>query len=172
MKRLKRPLKDRRTISLSPLGVQLMGEGLLPVLLLKGRSEDGIGEWSLPVPLSPLEAGLTLGQAQPHLELTGPHKGTARIFESLNLQITKACFEDIQGQKQLLRLHLKNHPTEDSLLVPAAGVLSLCLALKVPIYASKEFIQKSQAMANELQGMAEGLKQAAVSLKKNHQYLQ
>lgn len=158
-----------KDIELAPLGVQIMGEGLLPVLLLKERDT---GEMRLPVPLSPLEAGLTLGQTQPDLELAGPHKGTAAIFDSLGLKITKASFEDIQGQKQLLRLHFENHPHLQSLLVPAAGALSLCLALKVPVYASKEFIRRSQEMASELQGLAQDLKKASVSLKKNHQYLQ
>lgn len=164
-----RPAKN---VELAPLGVQIMGEGLLPVLLLKEREPQGFGELSLPVPLSPLEAGLTLGQAQPNLEIAGPHKGAAAIFDSLGLKITKATFEDIQGQKQLLRLHFENHPHLKSLLVPAAGALSLCLALKVPVYASKEFVLRSRAMANELQGLAQDLKKASVSLKKNHQYLQ
>lgn len=164
--------KPESRVELQPLGVQLMGEGLLPLLLLKERGADGLGDLSLPVPLSPLEAGLTLGQAQPNLELTGPHKGTAAIFDSLNLKIKKATFEDIRGQKQMLRLEFENHPHLDSLLVPAAGALSLCLALKVPIFASREFIRRSQSMANELQGLARDLKEASVSIKKNHQYLQ
>lgn len=149
-----------------------MGEGLLPVLLMRGRTADSVGEWSLPVPLSPLEAGLTLGQSQPHFELTGPHRGTALIFESLKFKITRGTFEEIQQQKQMIRLHFDRHPHQESLLVPAAGVLSLCLALKVPLFASKEFIRKSQDLSSELQGMAEGLKRNSISLKKNHQYLQ
>ncbi|MBX3019417.1 MAG: hypothetical protein KF767_16140 [Bdellovibrionaceae bacterium] len=164
--------RESKPIQLKPLGVQIMGEGLLPVLLLKESAFEGFGDLSLPVPLSPLEAGLTLGQSQPHLELTGPHKGAAAIFESVGIKIKKATFEDIQGQKQLLRLTFENHPHLKTLLLPAAGALSLCLALKVPIYASKEFILRSQAMANELQGMAEDLKRAQVGLKKNHEFLQ
>lgn len=159
-------------ISLAPLGIHLMGEGLLPVLLLRGRSQDSGGEWSLPVPLSPLEAGLTLGQSQPQMDLTSPHSGTQLIFESMKLKITGAVFEEIRQQKQWIRLHLKQHPTLQSLLVPAAGVLSLCLHLKVPLYASREFILRSRSLSSELQGIAEGLKRNAVSLKKNHPYLQ
>lgn len=164
--------RTEKPIRLKPLGVQIMGEGLLPVLLLKEASLEGYGDLSLPVPLSPLEAGLTLGQSQPHLELTGPHKGAAAIFDSLGVKIKKATFDDIQGQKQLLRLHFENHPHLKTLLLPAAGALSLCLALKVPIFATKEFILRSQTMANELQGLAEDLKRANVTIKKTHSYLQ
>lgn len=155
-------------IPLAPVGIQLMGEGMLPVLLLK----DETGSVIMPVPLSPLEAGLTLGQSQPQLELMSPHRGSVQIFESLGLKIERAVFSEIRNQKQWLRLSLQGHPSMTSLLVPASGVISLCLHLQVPLFATQELIQKSRVMASELQGMAEGLKRRSVSVKKTHYYLQ
>lgn len=161
-------LRETGHIRLEVYGINIMGEGCPPVLLL--RSADG--EYSLPVPLGALEAGITLGQNHPGQDITNPHTGTAEILKSLDLKITKVVFEEIRTQKQFVRLYFRNHPKQDSLLMPAAGVMSLCTQLKIPIFAKKDFISKSQQLVSELHGMAEGLKLTSESLKMNHTYLQ
>lgn len=156
-------------VELEVFGINVMNEACPPVLLL--RNSDGA--LTLPVPLSPLEAGLTLGQSPALQNMTHPHSGVAEVLASCGLVITQAVFEEIRQQKQMLRLFFKNHPQKlSSLLLPAGGVMSFCLHQKVPVFASKEFIQKSQLLVSELQGMAEGLKLKAQSGRKGQVYLQ
>lgn len=181
-KQIEVPRKERRILSsdmtpktgveslieMKAFGVNLMGEGGLPILILR----DEAGHFSLPVPLSPMDAGLALSQSSTAARPSSPHKAAAHIFKAMNVKVTQAVFEEIRLQKQLLRVFFTGHPVEKSLLMPAEDAMTLCLHLEVPIYASTEFIKKSQELVSELQGLMEGIRSKAGMLKRNHAFIQ
>lgn len=164
--------KTRRTsenlIELLPYGVNLIGDGVRPVLLLRDKD----GNHNLSVPLNPIEAGVALSQSNKISKPASPHRGTVSILRSLELKITKVVFESVVNQRQMVRLFFKNHPSLESLVLTADEALSLCLFLEVPLYASLSFIEQSRQMLANLEGMIEGVKQDPKVLKRDHAYIQ
>lgn len=155
-------------IQLTPYGVNLLGDGLRPILLLR----DETGVHNLSVPLTAIEAGVALSQSNKVSKPASPHRGAVAIFKTLNLQITQAVFESVVNNRQMMRVYFAGHPTMESLLLTADEVLSLCLYLEVPLYASLSFIDQSRDMLANLEGMIEGVKVDPKVLKRNHAYIQ
>jgi hypothetical protein len=166
-KKTKVPL-NQTLIELVPYGVNLLGDGVRPVLLLR----DSSGIHNLSVPLNAIEAGVALSQSNKVSKPASPHRGAVAIFRSLNLEIEKAVFEKVENQRQMMRIFFKNHPTQKSLVVTADEALSLCLFLEVPLYSSLSFIHESQQMLSTLEGMIEGMKMDPKVLKRDHAYIQ
>lgn len=166
--RVRVPAASPDLIELLPFGVNLLGDGVRPVLLLR----DADGNHNLSVPLNPIEAGVTLSQSNKVSKPASPHRGTVSILKSLNLEITRMVFESVQNQRQMVRLHFRNHPKMDSLLLSADEALSLCLFMEVRIFASLQFIHESQQMLAHLEGMIEGLKLDPKLMKRDHAYIQ
>ena len=170
---LKDPKPFEGLIELEAYGVNLWGDGLRPVLLLRSKNKkEGEDAVTLPVPLNPVEAGVTLSQSNRNNKPVAIHKTTQLLLNSLDLSITACVFEEVRNQKQYVRLHFRNHPKKDSMVLLAEDAMSLCLYLEVPLFASLEFIQKSRTLLAELEGMVEGLKVNPEMLKRNHTYIQ
>lgn len=160
------PIND--LIELLPFGVNLLGDGVRPVLLLR----DVEGNHNLSVPLNPIEAGVALSQSNKISKPASPHRGTVAILKSLDLKISKIVFESVQNQKQMVRLYFEKHPKVKSLLLAADEALSLCLYLEIPMFASLNFINESRQMLANLEGMIEGVKQDPNLMKRDHAYIQ
>ena len=155
-------------IRLEPFGMTLTGDGMRPLLLLKDQS----GELTLPVPLSPLEAGVTLGQSSTAPLPSTTHQVTQLLLESMSVKITRCVFKELRSQNQIVELELTGHPNGTSKMrVRADAAMSLCLHLNVPLFASKEFIQKSRSTVVEMQGQAKALALNPKVLVRNHPYL-
>lgn len=154
-------------IRLKPYGLSVSTDFARPFLLLK----DDKHEFTLPVAVNPMEAGVALSQANKSLAPTTPHRFTEALLVSLNMQIERAVFVEIKGHFQYVRLYLKNHPTEDSIKVRADEVMSLCLHLEIPIFASKEYITKSRVMNAEMDDMNADIKAQPSILQKIHPYV-
>lgn len=170
--KLKKPAPQHRVpkglIELEPFGVNLLGDGVRPVLLLR----DPSGVHNLSVPLNPIEAGVALSQSNKVTKPASPHRGAVAIFKSLDLKITHCVFESVLNQRQMLRIYFKNHPYQKSILLSADEGISLCLFLEVKIYASLDFIQESRNLLASLEGMIEGIKLDPKALKREHAYIQ
>lgn len=155
-------------IRLYPYGLTLVQDPSRPTFLLK----DDTGKYTLPVSLSPIEAGVALTQANQSIVPTTPHKVTELLLQSLNLKIEKCIFVEIKGHHQFVRLFLDGHPTHGSLKARADEALSLCLHLDVPFFASKNFLSRSQVMCAEIDGLAQDPRLSSAVLGKTHGYLQ
>lgn len=127
-------------IELFPLGLSFAHDLKKPFLLLR----DAKNELTLSAALTPLEAGVFLAQNQNPAH--SPHGFLDRILKSFGIQLRQCVFVQIQSQTQLVRVYFTGHPQMNSLKLRADEALSLCLHYKVPIYATREFIQKSSLM--------------------------
>jgi hypothetical protein len=138
-------------LKLSPFGMTLTGDGQRPLLLMKDES----GELTLPVPLNPVEAGVTLSQSNKAIPPMSPHKATELLLTSLNMKISRCIFlESVRGHL-MVELDLENHPLrQKKLTLRAEEAMSLVLQLGVPIFATRDTILKSRNYVAEMQGQA------------------
>lgn len=143
---------ETNLVKLKAYGLSITSEFARPVLLLK----DDKGDLTLPVALSPIEAGLAISQSNKHQMPSSPHEFTKMLIESLGLQITRAVFCEIKGHYQFLKVFIKNHPSQEYIIVRADQVMSLLLHLNVDIFASREFVNGSRILNAEMDGITKG----------------
>ena len=80
-------------------------------------------------------------------------------------------FVEIKGVHQYVRLYMLGHPLYTSLKFRADEVMSLCIHSKIPIYATKSYINRSKLMSAEIVGLAKALAENPLAMIKPHQYL-
>jgi len=130
-------------VELKPFGLSLTNELAKPFMIFKDLKTEQL---TLPVPLAPIEAGLILAQSSTQNVPAVPHRFVEMLLNSMDISIEKCIFMEIKGLNQYVRLFLVGHPKYNSMKLKASEALSLCLHLKVPFFATKEFIQKSKKM--------------------------
>ncbi|QDK45454.1 MULTISPECIES: bifunctional nuclease family protein [unclassified Bdellovibrio] len=129
-------------VQLFPYGLSVTGDISRPFLLLKDESHA----YTLPVAVSPIEAGVALSQSNKSIAESTPHKFTQLLMESLGIEVRQAVFVEIKGANQYVRLYLTGHPKTNSIKVRADEAMSLCLHLGTPIFATKNYIGRSKVM--------------------------
>jgi Uncharacterized conserved protein len=134
-------------IQLFPFGLSVSTDAMRPFLLLKDESQ----EHTLPVALSPIEAGVALSQSNRAILQGSPHRFTSELIESLGIEIKQCVFVEIKGSHQYVRLYLNGHPKMTSMKLRADEAMSLCLHLGTPLFATKTFISRSRTMATEVE---------------------
>ncbi len=81
-----------------------------PFLLLKDQAH----QYTLPVAVSPIDAGVALSQSDKTVLSSSPHKFTALLMQSLGIEIKQAVFVEIKGSHQYLRLCISGHSETNS----------------------------------------------------------
>lgn len=138
-------------VRLFPYGLSVTTDATRPFLLLK----DEAHQYTLPVAVSAIDAGVALSQSNKMILESSPHKFTALMLESLGIEIKQAVFVEIKGAHQYLRLYISGHPRTNSVKLRADEAMSLCLYLGVPLFATKTFIGRSRVLTAELAGAAQ-----------------
>jgi len=151
-------------IQLFPFGISLTTDASRPFLLLKDQKQ----ECTLPVAVSPLEAGIALGQNNSQTLSASPHRFTKELLESLSIKPMQAVFVQIKGVHQFLRIYLSGHASLNSIKIRADEAMSLCLHLGVPLFATKAFINQSKLLNAQIDGLTQGLLKNQKILTKNH----
>lgn len=154
-------------VQLHPFGVSLGTDSNRPFLLLK----DSTHEFTLPVALSPIEAGVTLVQSSQSGAPTSPHRFTGLLLESMGVQAVQCVFVQIKGAHQYVRIYLKGHPKQNSIRLRGEEAMSLCLHLEIPIFATRGFIARSKILTAEIEGLGKGLRQIPQLNVKRHSYM-
>lgn len=153
-------------IQLFPFGVSLTTDAARPFLLLKDKDQTH----TLAVAVSPLEAGITLGQNHNQTLLATPHRFTQYLLESLSMKAVQAVFVEIKGVHQFLRIYLNGHSQVNSIKIRADEAMSLCLHLGVPLFATLKFINQSKLLNAQIEGLSEGLIRNQKILTKNNSH--
>lgn len=160
--------RDEDLIPLKVYGVTLGDSSQRPTFILK----DETGKHILPVPVTPMEAGVAMQQANQGVLPTTPHRVTEKLLETLNIRIEKAVFVEIRNHLQYVRLYFDGHPSYGSLKVRADEAMSLCLHLNVPLFVAPQILKKSKIMQEENQGILQDLRLNQGAHIKHHQYIQ
>lgn len=158
---------DKDLILLKPYGLSLSNDAARPFLILK----DVSGEYVLPVAINQLEAGVTLTQSANAALPVTMHKFSERLLKSLDITIERAVFVEIKGVHQFVRVYMNKHPQYQSMKFRADEVMSLCIHLKIPIFATISYINKSKVMSAEIVGIAKEIQENPSVLNRNHSYL-
>ena len=135
-------------VRLFPFGLSVTTDASRPFLLLK----DEAHQHTLPVAVSPIDAGVALSQSNRTTLESTPHKFTALLMQSLGVEIKQAVFVEIKGSHQYLRLYLSGHQNLNSIKLRADEAMSLCLYLGVPLFATRNFIGRSRVLSAEVEG--------------------
>lgn len=158
---------DKDLILLNPYGLSLSNDASRPFLILK----DVSGDYVLPVPINQLEAGVTLTQSSTSAIPITMHKFSESLLNSLDITLERAVFVEIKGVHQFVRVYMNKHPQYQSMKFRADEVMSLCIHLKIPIFATKAYINKSKVMSAEIVGTAKELQENPSLLNRHHSYL-
>ncbi len=158
---------ETELIELIPYGLSLSNDADRPFLILKDKTSEN----SLPVGINQLEAGVTLTQsAQSALPVT-LHRFSELLLNSLDIKLERCVFVEIKGVHQYVRIYMQGHPIYGSLKFRADEVMSLCIHQKIPMFATKSYIDRSKIMNAEILGQARKLADDPLVLLKPHQYL-
>ncbi|MBY0452433.1 MAG: DUF151 domain-containing protein [Bdellovibrionaceae bacterium] len=158
---------EKDLIELFPYGLSLSNDTTRPFMILKDKAQELV----LPVPINQLEAGVTLTQSA---HLSAPvtlHKFSESLLKSLDIKLERCVFVEIKGVHQYVRLYMSGHPQYHSMKFRADEVMSLCIHAKVPIFATKNIINRSKEMGAEMVAMAENAQNDPMTFIKTHQYL-
>lgn len=120
-----------------------------PLLLLREKN----GGQVFPVGVNAMEAQiLAYGSDRPD----GPHGTTLSLLREMNVQIAKAQFREIKGNRQLLEVHFVSNagskPKVKVIETMAESGISLALASKAPLFATARFIEQSRRTPFEIAG--------------------
>lgn len=154
-------------IELFPFGLSLTNDSTRPFMIFKDKQQ----EVSLPVVINQIEAGVTLTQSAQSTAPVSLHRFSESLLDSLSIKLERCIFVEIKGVHQYVRLYMSGHPQYHSMKFRADEVMSLCFHLKVPFFATKNFINRSKVMSAEIIGLAEGLQDNPLLLAKTHGYL-
>lgn len=160
-------VKDDELIELVAYGLSVGHEMGQPLLILKSLTQD----LTLPIPINPLEAGVTLAQSNKAIAPVSPHKATAALLKALSMGIEKCVFVEIKNSHQYVKLFVSGHPKVRTLKVKAEEVLSLCLYLEVPLFTTREFVLRSRVLVAELDDQRRELANHPNFLIKNQNYM-
>lgn len=158
---------EKDLVELFPYGLSLSNDTTRPFMILKDKAQELV----LPVPINQLEAGVTMTQSA---HLSAPvtlHKFSESLLKSLDIKLERCVFVEIKGVHQYVRLYMSGHPQYHSMKFRADEVMSLCIHLKVSIFATKNIINRSKEMSAEMVALAETAQNSPMSLVKTHQYL-
>lgn len=158
---------EKDLVELFPFGLSLSNDSTRPFMILKDKSK----EMTLPVPINQIEAGLTLSQSNQDNAPVQIHKFSESLLLSLDIKLERCIFVEIKGVHQYVRLYMLGHPQYHSMKFRADEVMSLCLYLKVPLFATTSFINRSKLMSAEIIGLAQNAQNNPMVLVKHHHYL-
>ncbi|MNK08023.1 hypothetical protein D3C87_259460 [compost metagenome] len=153
-------------VQLFPYGLSVTTDPMRPFLLLK----DEAHQYTLPVAVTPIEAGVSLAQSNKTILQASPHRFTAELLTSLGIEVKQCVFVEIKGSHQYVRLYLSGHAKLNSLKLRADEAMSLCLYLGTPLYATKNIIGRSRVMNAAMEEAAQNMQSFGL-YEKNGQYL-
>ena len=159
--------KSSDLIKLIPFGIQVSPDGMRPILILK----DEKGIHSMPVSLNPIEAGVAITQSNKNIAPSTPHRFSQSLLDSLNIKLESCIFTEIRGAHQYVLISFINHPSQKTMKFRADEVMSVCLHLNVPFYATLDYMSRSRVLSAQAEGAMRDLKLQPNILNKTHKYI-
>lgn len=158
---------EKDLIELFPYGLSLSNDATRPFMILKDKSQ----EMTLPVPVNQLEAGVTLTQSANAAMPVTMHKFSEALLDSLDIKLERCIFVEIKGIHQYVRVYMSGHPQYNSMKFRADEVMSLCIHMKVGLFATRNFINRSKVMSAEIVQLAQNAQANPLQFVKHHTYL-
>jgi len=144
---------EKQWVQVFPWGVALSADQSRPIMIFKDKEE----KMTLPVWLSPLDAGISLSQSMKQAVPSSPHNLTQKILGKVGAELKKCLFVEIKGHNQIVELHFEGHPDLKLLSHRADESLSFCLHAQAEFFAPHWFIEESRQLNSDLEGLQKGL---------------
>ena len=154
-------------IEVVPTSVTAGMDPARPVMIFKEKK----GEGTLPVWLSPLDAGIAITQDHVKNNATSPHDLASKVFEQLQLTLEKCFFTDIKGHHQYVELHFKGSDRIKTISTRADQAISFCLHQGALFYCTKDYMLRSREQDAHLTKFSSQLKIRPDMGKNRHPYL-
>ncbi len=138
-----------------------------PVMVFREKE----GSETLPVWLSPLDAGIAITQDHVKADATSPHDLASKVFQSLKITLKKCYFIEMKGHHQFVRLEFQGHPEIRHVTTRADQAISFCLHESSQFFVTKEYMARAREQDAQLSGFMVALKQYPDLGKNKHPYL-
>lgn len=150
-------------IELEAFGLTTGMDGVRPVMLFREKG----GEATLPVWLSPLDAGIALSQHQPQAFMLSPHDVTLSVLRELGLKVDACHFREIKGHHQWVELSFSGSRRFKRLKARADHAISFCMQARAKFYCTRGYLEQCRSVDAEIGGAA---RQARADLKRARQH--
>lgn len=154
-------------IELFPYGVTLGADHQRPILILKDESCN----ITVPVWLSPVEAGIAITQNNGKATASSPHALSFKVLEDLGITPVKCVLTEVKGHHQFVEVFFKGSRKLKSLCVRADQAVSFCLHAKVQFFCKIAFVESCRELELEQLGLESQLAGRPSVIKNKHPYL-
>ena len=141
---------DLSEIELEAFGLTTGMDGVRPVMLFREKG----GSATLPVWLSPLDAGIALSQHQPQAFMLSPHDVTLSVLKKLGIGIEACHFREVKGNQQYVELFFTGSRKFKTMRFRADHAISFCLQARAKFYCTREFLEQCRQVNAEIGGSA------------------
>ncbi len=157
-------LKPANEIELEAFGLTTGMDGARPVMLFREKG----GEATLPVWLSPLDAGIALTQHQPQTFMLSPHDVTLNLLSKLGVKLEVCHFREVKGNQQYVELIFSGSRKVKSMKVRADHAISFCMQAGVRFYCTRQYLEECRQVNAEISQPPPGARRA--DFKRNRQH--
>lgn len=154
-------------IELEPFGLTQGMERGRPVMLFREKG----GDQTLPVWLSPLDAGIALGQRSGRIFATSPHDVSLKILDQMGVKIKSCCFSEIKGHQQFVELTFSGSRKLKTATFRADHAVSFCLQARARFYCAPEYIEQCREIDASLDRTQFSLNSRATARRHGTRYL-
>ncbi len=135
MKKLEAALKSRSdVIELEAFGLSTGIERSRPVMLFREKGGDS----TLPVWMSPVDAGITLSQNA--LAIT-PHDVSLTVLKALGVGVESCRFTEVKGHQQYVEIKFKGSKKVKEMKFRADHAISFCLQARARFFCTREYLE-------------------------------
>ncbi len=135
-------------IELEPFGLTAGMDGFRPVMLFREKGGDA----TLPVWVSPLDAGIAINQNQPQTFMLSPHDVTLAVLKELGVGIQACHFREIKGHQQYVELDFSGTKKIRNMKFRADHAISFCLQARAKFYCTREYLEQCRQLNAEIGG--------------------
>lgn len=157
-------LKPANEIELEAFGLTNGMDGARPVMLFREKG----GEATLPVWLSPLDAGIALTQHQPQTFMLSPHDVTLNLMSKLGIKLEVCHFREVKGNQQYVELFFSGSRKVKSMKVRADHAISFCLQAGVRFYCTRQYLEECRQANAQITQPPPGMRRSEMRRNRQH----
>lgn len=154
-------------IELVPWGVTAGANKSRPVMLFREKN----GEATLPVWMSPVDAGIAITQHHVRATAMSPHDLTLNVMTTLGVKLEKCFFNEIRGFQQYVELEYSGSRKLKKMSARADHALSFCLQARAKFYCTRGYLAECREVNAELEKTEVGLMAMPAVSVNRHPYL-
>lgn len=154
MKKVVQVKSGSDVVELEAFGLTSSMDRARPIMVFKEKD----GEATLPVWLSPVDAGIALTQHQTQTAATSPHDVTLNILKNLGIKLESCHFAEVKGHQQYVDLRFSGSRKLKNIRVRADHAISFCLQARVKFFCTRDFMAECRTVDSDLRHMPPQLK--------------